>query len=67
MNNFYAYIRNKIVENLKTITPYTNEMNKYIFTLALIQVVAMAQNDFDIDDDDYMEADDLTSRSLASC
>ena len=42
-------------------------MNKYIFTLALIQVVAMAQNDFDIDDDDYTEADDFTSRSAARC
>ena len=37
-------------------------MNKYIFTLAMVQLVAMAQNDFEIDDGDFME-EDFTSRS----
>ena len=29
-------------------------MNKYIFALALLQVVATAQNDFEIDEDDFL-------------
>jgi len=39
-------------------------MNKYIFTLALIQIVAWAQSDDDIIPDDYMMDDEDTMEDL---
>ena len=37
-------------------------MIKYIFTLALVQVVAMAQNEVDIDEEDDMVDDDVETK-----
>ena len=41
-------------------------MLKYIFTLAMLQVVAMAQNDFEIDEDDDMTEDGETRTRTAA-